>query len=68
MAQLQTFLEKVDAFLVDFPLSETRFGELACNDPNFLFEVRKGRDLRLSTVERVERFMTGWRESGGHVE
>ena len=39
-------------------LSEWQFGEQAVNDRHFVRQLRAGRDLRMSTVERVRRFMT----------
>lgn len=42
-------------------MPKTRFGELAMNDKGFLFRLESGRDVRLSTVEKVRQFMASYR-------
>lgn len=38
-------------------MSETAFGTNALNDPPFVLQLRRGRDPKMSTVERVRAFM-----------
>ncbi len=42
-------------------LSDTRIGELALSDPNWVFRFRDGADPKLGTVDRVRKFMREWR-------
>lgn len=51
------FLEEVESFLKEHGLSATRFGVLAAGDTKFVGTLRKGRKLRLSTLERVREWM-----------
>lgn len=56
-----TLLSQIEAFRASNGLSEWRFGELALNDRHFIRQLREGRDIRLSTAERVRAFMAGYR-------
>lgn len=58
---LQDFIDEIDAFLARTGMTETRFGISALGDPNFIFDLRSGRDVRLTTVERVRQFMVDYR-------
>lgn len=51
------FLEKVEDFLKRTKMSPTAFGTKAKAEPNFVFELRKGRECREEVQERVLRFM-----------
>ena len=51
------FLEKVEDFLERTKMSPTAFGTKAKAEPNFVFELRKGRECREDVQERVLRFM-----------
>lgn len=51
------FLEKVEDFLERTKMSPTAFGTKAKAEPNFVFELRKGRECREEVQERVLRFM-----------
>lgn len=53
-----TLLSEIEKFCTKHGLSERQFGTLALNDKNFIPQLREGRDLRLSTVERVRCFMS----------
>lgn len=57
------FLSEVEAFLRDHNLSDRQFGEQALNDKHFVRQLRTGRDVRLSTVEKVRAFMADYREA-----
>jgi len=46
-------LREVEKFLRQNDTPATRFGREAVGDPRFVFDLRRGRDPRPSTVERV---------------
>lgn len=52
-----TLLAEIEKFCAEAGLSESQFGTLALNDKNFIPQLREGRDVRLSTVERVRAFI-----------
>ncbi len=54
---LDEFRHRVEDFLVRTSLAPSRFGLLACNDPAFVQDLRAGREPRLSTIEKVDKFM-----------
>ena len=58
---MKTLLSDIEKFTRRHNLSEWQFGEMAMNDRHFLRQLRDGRDLRMSTVEKVQRFMTSYR-------
>jgi hypothetical protein len=51
-------LSEVEQFLIRHNISPSTFGTQAMADPTFVFDLRKGQDLRLSSVDRVRRFMS----------
>lgn len=52
------FLERVEAYIAQRKdLTATGLGREAVRDPNFVFDLRRGRSPSLSVVERVLRFM-----------
>lgn len=57
MDELQRFLADVEAHLVETGLTPTAFGTKAAGDPNFVFDLRAGREPRFSTIEKVRAFM-----------
>lgn len=60
---MDTLLSDIEKFTANNGLSEWQFGELALNDRHFIRQLRDGRDLRMSTVERVKCFMATYRPS-----
>ena len=50
MNSSQNFLRRTE-------IPPTRFGRNAMGDPRFVFDLRKGRDPRPETVERVRAFL-----------
>lgn len=61
MSALADLLSRIDAFLARTGMSESRFGREVCNDGALVADMRSGREPRLSTIERVERFMAEYR-------
>lgn len=54
-------INDIEAFCEAQGLTESQFGILALNDKNFVPQFRAGRDVRLSTVEKVRQFMLTYR-------
>lgn len=52
-----TLLTEIEAFCHRNAMAETAFGLRALNDKGFVRELRNGRDLKLSTVEKVRAWM-----------
>ena len=59
---LADFLAEVDAFLVETGTAPTALGRGALGDPSFVFNLRDGRDCRMSTIVRVREWMRAQRE------
>ncbi|HEY7808268.1 MAG TPA: hypothetical protein VIC34_13815 [Croceibacterium sp.] len=55
-------IRKIEEFMRHTKMPQTRFGRLAINDPQFVFDLRRGRVPRPQTEERVEHFMNTYRE------
>ena len=50
-------LQRIDAYLRSTRVSVTRFGRDAVGDPNFVLDLRDGREPRRRTVQRVIQFI-----------
>lgn len=50
-------LREVEKFLNRSKTAPTRFGRDAVGDPRFVFDLRKGREPRATTVARVRAFL-----------
>jgi hypothetical protein len=59
MTLLESFLADVEAFLSGRGMEASLFGRSALKDPNFVFDLRKGRCPNLRTIQRVRAFMAG---------
>lgn len=57
MTMQEAFLKKVERFLRQTGMADSRFGEEAVNDRAFVYELRAGRSVQLRTLERVQKFM-----------
>lgn len=57
MTQAEAFLAEIDQFLASSQMTATAFGRAAVNDPNFVGDLRKGRNPNLGLVDRVYDFM-----------
>lgn len=49
--------QRIDRFLRARRMTPTRFGREAMGDPNFLLDLRDGRELRPATVRKVESWL-----------
>ncbi len=56
-------LRQIEKFLRETGMAWTKFGRLAAHDPRFVGDLRNGRTPRPETSERVELFMTAYREA-----
>ena len=50
-------LREVEKFIRSQDIAPTRFGRDAVGDPRFVFDLRRGREPRPSTVDRVRQFL-----------
>lgn len=50
-------LRDVEKFLSASQVSAARFGRDVMRDPRFVFDLRKGREPRASTITRVRAFL-----------
>jgi predicted transcriptional regulator len=57
MSTQKTFLMEVEAFLDRTGMAPSRLGSLALGDPSLVAELRGGRDLKASTMDRVRKCM-----------
>lgn len=61
MDEIDRFLGEIETFLEANALTPTAFGEKAAGDPNFVFQLRGGREPRRNTIARVREFMSAGR-------
>lgn len=54
---MNSLIDDIDTFCRSRGMSESAFGILAANDKNLVPQIRAGRDLRMSTVNRIRDFM-----------
>jgi hypothetical protein len=50
-------LQRIDAYLRSTRTTPTRFGRDAVGDPNFVLNLRDGREPRASTLHRVHKYL-----------
>ena len=53
----EKFVARVEAFLDRSEMAASRFGLLACNDPNFVLDLREGRRPNPDLMDSVDAFM-----------
>ena len=58
---MSTLLTEIEKFLETHDMAPTKFGDDALGDRHFVRQLREGRDLRLSTLEKVRQFMATYR-------
>jgi len=54
-------LRKIESFIRQTGMAETRFGRLAAHDPRLIGDLRNGREPRPAMEQRVEHFMNIYR-------
>lgn len=57
MSLLQSFRDRVEGFLSRTGMAPSRFGDEACNDRRFVFDLRDGRSPGLKTIDKVDAYM-----------
>lgn len=57
MTPKDQFLNDIEAFLALTHMKATTFGKAAAKDPNFVRDLREGREPKFSLVERVRHYM-----------
>ena len=60
-------LREVEKFLRHRRVPPTRFGRDAVGDPRFVFDLRRGREPRPQTVERVRAYLDPCNDAPGNV-
>lgn len=55
----QSFLSEIERFLESSGLEPTVLGKQALGDPNFVFDLRKGRSPSTRTIDKVKTWMAG---------
>lgn len=60
---MQSFLDKIEAFMAAHGMSDSRFGREALGDHRFVAQVRDGRSPSLKTAAKVEQFMAEYRRA-----
>ena len=61
-------LHRIDAYLRQTRTAPTRFGRDAVGDPNFVLNLRDGREPRPSTIRRVHQFLDKHDQLVGSLE
>ena len=56
-----TLLDQIEAFLKRQGMPPSRFGTMALRDPNFVLDLRNGREPRRRQRERAQDFMNHYR-------
>ncbi|GAA4041542.1 hypothetical protein [Parerythrobacter jejuensis] len=56
-------IRRIEKFLRETDMPATKFGRLATHDPRFVLDLRNGRMPRTGTEQRVDGFMTTYREA-----
>jgi hypothetical protein len=54
-------LEEIERFTRRHGLSDTMFGKMATNDGHLIPDLRAGRDIKASSLERIRAFMADYR-------
>ena len=54
---VQALLTDVEDFCTRAKIDPSRFGIMVLNDSHFVFRLRKGRQPRLATIDKVHRFI-----------
>lgn len=57
MSRSAQFAADVEAYLIETGMAPAAFGKAAVNDPNFVGDIRNGRQPGLGLVDRVYQFM-----------
>ena len=57
MSTQKIFLREIETFLSETGMTASRLGWLSTGDPSLVFDLRNGRDLKTSTMDKVRQCM-----------
>jgi 2,4-dienoyl-CoA reductase-like NADH-dependent reductase (Old Yellow Enzyme family) len=57
LSSQQQFVAEVEAFLREKGVDPTVFGRDAMRDPTFVFRLRRGRESKTGTIDKVRAYM-----------
>lgn len=55
----ELLIERIEEHLSEKGLTATEFGKQAMSDPNFVFDLRDGRNPQIGTLDRVNEYISG---------
>jgi len=58
MTRSAVFLRQVETFLKHSEMAPSAFGKIVAGDPNFVFDLQKGRRPNVDLVDHAQRFMS----------
>lgn len=61
MTLMENMEHEIAAFCRKHGIPDSRFGREAMNDPAFVYSLREGRDLKVSTVNKLRAFMENYK-------
>ena len=53
----EQLISEIDKYLVAHEMHPTDFGKAALKDPNFVFDIREGRNPSSKTIDKIRLFM-----------
>ena len=59
----EDFKKTITDFIENTGMSATAFGLAAANNPNFVFDINKGRECREETQARILNFINNYKEN-----
>ena len=65
MNSQQQLLDEIESFLITHAMVPADFGLQCMDDIAFVYKLRKGRDVRLSTADRARTFMRSYKRPLG---
>ena len=60
---MHTLLQRIERYLDRTETPATRFGRRAVNDPRLVEDLRRGRECRPPTAQRIERYLVAHGEA-----
>jgi len=61
MTSREKLLLEIDAFLAMAGMSAASLGVQSVNDPAIIYDIRRGKNPRLDTADRIRGFMASWK-------
>lgn len=60
MTSREKLLLEIDEFLARSGISASKLGTGAVRDPAIVYDIRKGKNPRLDTADRIREYMAAW--------